>query len=222
MLNCSPRKKRNRRRLSPNLDRALRFEGLEGRNMLATIMVSTNVDGQIDPIDSNVTLREAIAFVNLQAQPSNDEIMNHIIGTLGVNDKIVFDSSLNGQTIRLQYIDEASTHTVALSINRNVTIDATMLPQGLTLDAIEGEIDWNMPGEQRGDQDGLRVFDIGGGETSNLSVTLAGLTMTGGNPWLGGAGAIFYQAESGMLTIRDSKIVGNLGHEAGDIWTKAA
>jgi predicted outer membrane repeat protein len=161
--------------------------------MLAPITVNSHLDNTIFG-DGLITLREAIIAAN--------ETIEH--------DTIDFAHGLNGATIRLQYFGQQN---AALSIGRDVTIDATMLPLGITLDALDTEIDPTIPG----DQDGLRIFDIGGAETFNLSVTLAGLKLTGGNPIFGGPGAIAYQAETGMLTIRDCKIVGNFGFGAGAI-----
>jgi len=154
--------------------RRLRHEHLEGRHMLATLTVSVNSDGSILPNDGNLTLREAIAYVNRDAEPLAGDL-THITGTFGQNDMINFSTDpadgLNGGRILLDdFLGQ-------LTITESVTIDATMLPQGITLDAIETEIDPTVPGGQ----DGLRVFDLGGPETFTLNVTLAGLTMTGGD-----------------------------------------
>jgi hypothetical protein len=80
----------------------LRHEQLEDRAMLATLTVSVNGDGSILPNDGNLTLREAIAYVNGDAEPLAGDLA-HISGTIGQNDKIVFDSSLNDATIELDW-----------------------------------------------------------------------------------------------------------------------
>ena len=167
--------------------------------MLATFTVNSLIDPSVfSDADTDVSLREAI--FRAENTPGAD-IINFSTDPV---------HNLNGATIKLQYIDQFN---AAFSIYTDVTIDATMLPQGITLDAIETEIDPTVPGGQ----DGLRVFDLGGPETFNLSVTLAGLKITGGDPIFGGAGAIAYQAESGVLTIRDCKIFGNFGFGEGAV-----
>ena len=143
--------------------RRLRFEACENRRMLATFMVNSLVDTNTFSLtDSEVSLREAI--FRAEQFPDHDMIE--------FSTDPVYD--LNGGTIRLQYFDQVN---AAFSIYRDVTIDATMLPLGITLDALDTEIDPTTPGGQ----DGLRVFDLGGPEPFTLNVTLAGLTMTGGD-----------------------------------------
>jgi hypothetical protein len=183
--------------------RNLRFEKCEDRRLLTVFTVTSIADVPVNTPSAIGTLRQAIFDAENLAGP----------------DTIQFASNLNGATIRLQYIDQFN---AALSIGRDVTIDAMMLPLGITLDALDTEIDPTVPGLEDGVSDGLRVFDIGGGETSDLTVTLAGLTMTGGNPIDGGAGAIEYHVERGMLTIRDCKIFGNFGFGEGAAETIAA
>jgi len=143
--------------------RTLHFEQFEHRRMLATFTVNSLIDPSVfSDADTDVSLREAI--FRAENTPGAD-IINFSTDPV---------HNLNGATIKLQYIDQFN---AAFSIYTDVTIDATMLPQGITLDAIETEIDPTVPGGQ----DGLRVFDLGGPETFTLNVTLAGLTMTGGD-----------------------------------------
>ena len=91
--------------------RKLHFEQCEDRRMLTEIFtVKSYLD--ITMPGEGLTLRQAIE----DAEQSPGE------------DTIIFDSSLDGQTITL-------TEGTALEITESVTIDATMLPNGLTIDA---------------------------------------------------------------------------------------
>ena len=101
---------------------------------------------------------------------------------------ITFNSSLSGQTISL-----AGTE---LLIDKNLTIDASALPYGITISG----------------NDASRVLKI----NSGIEVTLDSLTITNGyvyteDPWDRGAG-IF---NSGTLTIRNSTVVKNISSSYG-------
>ncbi|MEM9081130.1 MAG: choice-of-anchor Q domain-containing protein, partial [Verrucomicrobiota bacterium] len=124
------------------------------------------VDSLLDTVDglggSGTSLREAIAF----ASP---------------NSPITFHSSLDGQTITLG--DE-------LLIDQNLTIDASALPNGLTIDA----------------NNNSRAFFINSG-----TVTLDTLTITGGNSTDGGG--IFNLG--GNLTLSRSTVFNNTVSNVG-------
>jgi len=192
----------------------LRHEPLEDRRMLATLTVNVDWDGGITE-DGNLLLREAIAYVNgVTPQPLEFAQINESVDLLGVNDKIVFSTApadglnvVGGATILLTQGE--------LSITESVTIDATALKNGLTVDAGNG---FN---GIAGDGDGTSVFAI---EHANCDtectpksndVTLAGLTITGGDTASNGGGIRTFgftnepEKFSLALTIRDSTITGN-------------
>ena len=87
--------------------------------MLATITVNSLDDNSVG--DGFVTLREAI-----QAANQNISVDGSVAGT--GNDTIVFDSALSGQPILL---------FAELEITEPLTIDATALASGITIDALE-------------------------------------------------------------------------------------
>ena len=102
------------------------FEVLEDRRMLATFTVTSNLD---TPQVGVLTLREAIALAN--ADPLTFDSVN-------------FAPSLNNQTIQLS-------NTGELKITGTMEIDATSLPNSITIKAFD---DSAVAG------DGTRVFNI--------------------------------------------------------------
>ncbi len=122
-------------------------------------------------------------------------------------DTILFDSALNGETINLTGGNSFSHFT----INQAVTIDASMLSGGITLDAHNGA------NGIFGDRDGKTVFEI------NLSsffgspeVALKNLTIRNADAPQGRAGAIDFSGswnastgDAGILTLENSIISGN-------------
>jgi hypothetical protein len=166
-----------RRRYHPGrrgTSRLLRCEPLEHRWLLS-ITVDTLVDeadGSID--DGDVSLRDAVAIA-----PAGETID--------------FDASLDGGTILLTMGE--------LSITKAMTIDATALLQGLTIDAAGND---PTPGEDNGD--GSRIFNIDDGDPGTDSpITMSGLTLTGGDAYKDG-GAVDSRE---TLTITSSTILGN-------------
>lgn len=147
--------------------RLLRHELLEDRRMLATLTVNVNGDGNI--VDNgNLTLREAIAYVNGTAPgPLDFAQIDETQDQLGVNDTIVFASSLNGGMILLTQNE--------LQIFQSVTIDASMLSGGITIQAYD-------PTPTQNNFDGARALHISSSYYSSgaLDVTLQDLTITGG------------------------------------------
>ncbi|MFV2066251.1 MAG: choice-of-anchor Q domain-containing protein [Pirellulales bacterium] len=173
--------------------RPLRCECLEDRRLLA-ITVDTLVDetdGSI--VDGDISLRDALAV----AEPG---------------ETIAFDISLDGGTILLTLGE--------LAITTPLSVDATALAGGLTIDASGND---PTPGEGLGD--GSRVFNIDDGDLfSTVDVTLRGLTLTGGDV-TGDGGAI---RSTERLTIVDSTISDNWAGDresndrhvsGGGIWT---
>ena len=124
-----------RRRYHPGrrgTPRLLRCEPLEHRWLLS-ITVDTLVDeadGSIN--DGDISLRDAIAVA-------------------ASGETIDFDASLDGGTILLTLGE--------LVVHRSMTIDATALPGGLTIDA-----SGNDPTPEEDNGDGSRIFNIDDGD----------------------------------------------------------
>ena len=112
-------RKKRRSQSTPNYGRKLRFEQCEDRRMLAAITVDSPFD-VIDANDNVTTLREAIIEAN---QFSNEDTIN-------------FAPGLNGATIMLgRDVNGNQIPTGSLQISESLTIDATALPNGITIDA---------------------------------------------------------------------------------------
>ena len=157
--------------------RRLHSEPLEDRHLLAVITVDTltdEADGSV--IDGDISLRDAIAVAM-------------------AGDTIDFDAALDGGTILLTLGE--------LVITRSMTIDASLLASGLTIDASGND---PTPAEDNGD--GSRIFHMDDGEEFvDSPVTLSGLTLTGGDTQIRG-GAIL--TEEGLMVV-DSTVSGNSG-----------
>ncbi len=170
-------KNRNRRSRRNSYRRSLRIESLEDKRML-----SITVDTFVDELDGSIT--------------DGDISLRDAIGQAIAGDVIEFDQSLNGQTISLlQNLED-------IDITKTLTIDASMLSNGLTIQAHD-------PTPLQNNGDGFRIFDITG--SSNI-VTMEGLTLTGGDVF-GNGGAI---RSEGSLTIRLSTITGNSATGTGE------
>ncbi|HMC11197.1 MAG TPA: CSLREA domain-containing protein, partial [Pirellulaceae bacterium] len=70
--------------------RRLFLEHLEGRNLLATITVTTSAD-DLTPNDGTVSLREAITAINAGNDLGDPNITSQNPGTFGTNDTINFN-----------------------------------------------------------------------------------------------------------------------------------
>ena len=193
--------------------RRLRHEPLEDRRMLATLTVNVlhdNVDMSGNPLDEgDLTLRDAIAYVNQAFSPGSfdDAQIETFNNTepLGINDKIIFDPSLNGGTIKLG-IDSNGDPVVfpgnedaELNIESSVTIDATMLSKGLTIDAGGGTD--GVVGTGNGH--GVINFTVDNEPTESFNYELAGLTITGGDA--GGIGSD-HLPHGGGITFRTGQL----------------
>jgi hypothetical protein len=148
---------------------------LEGRCVPSTLTVTTSAD-ETNAKDGVLSLREAI-------------------GQAKSGDTIVFDPSLNGQTITLTGSE--------LYIPKSVTIQGN----GESLTTISGN-------------DLSRVFDVKNGQT----VVLSGMTITGGdgvaaagttNKFTDGFGGAILNL--GNLTLSDCNVTGNTAVDAGAI-----
>jgi len=145
------RKRSTAKRKSRSPATVINVEHLESRELLA-ITVDVAFDEADNSIfDGDISLRDAVMIA-----PAGETIN--------------FAPWLNGQTISL----DNSLGDIAFS--KNLTIDATALTNGITIDA-------NDPTPTVINGDGNRVFRITGGD-----VTLKGLTLTGGDPDFRGSG----------------------------------
>ena len=187
----SARQQKPRRLKSPSrafgrgysLSRRLHIEPLEDRRMLAVITVDSLADNMV--VDGSITLREAIQAANTDAS-----VDGSVAGS--GDDTIEFSAALSGETITLSGAD--------LEITEAVTIDATSLAVGVTIDADELS----------------RIFSI---TATSGDFVFAGLTITGGkttgdngsfpiitNLFSGGA---IRSLTTGNLTIDQSTVRGN-------------
>lgn len=166
--------------------RRLRLEGLEGRYMLATLTVNTAIDEQdFNVTDGDISLRDAIEF----ASPG---------------DTINFSSPLDGVAITL------NGSLGELAIEETLTIDASMLSNGLTIDASGAD-----PTPTQNNFDGIRIFNITdptSGSNPPL-VTLRGLALKGGDA-NGFGGAI---SSTASLEIENCMITDNHARRGGAI-----
>ena len=202
-----------------NYGRRLRFEQCEDRRLLAVLTVTTPLDNTIGG-DGLLTLREAVDAANFA--PDHDTI---------IFDPAVFTPGNN--TITLDLGNPLPNAGKELYISEQVTIDASMLTAGLTINA-GGGLDGVV-----GNADGSRVFLIALEVAAGLDeiVTLKGLTITGGDPNIhneilfpfgsaaGNGGGIFFDTGvapggSGVeylakLIIEDSTIINNYSEVDG-------
>jgi hypothetical protein len=151
--------------------------------MLATFTVN-NPGDFVDSNPNVTTLREAIASAEATI----------------VHDTIDFAQNLNGGTILLTQVAGSDTST-RLQISQSVTVDASMLEDGITIDA-------NDPTPAQKEGNGKRIFNI-----NSSSVELIGLRLTGADVFASG-GAVF---TAGPLTIRNSIITGNGATNGGGV-----
>lgn len=166
--------------------------------MLAVLTVNSNLD-YTSAGDARVTLREAIVAANTGGTTDLGE-------TAGSDNTIVFDASLDGDTILLD--------GTQITISRELTIDASSLDDNIIVDA----------GHQS------RIFDITPGARN---VSIIGLTLIDGatvNNNLSGAntynGGAIRSLASGVLTLERSTISGSHtegnGAEGGAIFATGA
>ena len=192
-----------------NLSQWVTEYGLEVPPEAASLVVTTDQD-IVSPFDHETSLREAVAFANES----------------GTDDTIAFDPSLHGGTIVLTQGD--------LEVNGATTI----LGPGaelLTIDASGNDPTPNSTltdGDDSNDGDGSRVFalfgpqsspppppppdppsrDVAASSSEESYLTIAGLTLTGGDIDTGGA----IDAQ-GRVRLFDSRITGNNARLGGGI-----
>ena len=197
------------------LSRRLRVELLEDRRMLAVVTVNSQDD--TTTADTELTLREAILLVNEggdanlalgRALTAGEDAQIDSTEAFGTNDIIDFDATLAGGTILL---DNGLSE---LAVTASLTIDASSLASGLTIDASDPT-----PGNPNGD--GIRIFNISDGTSGLIDVEIVALTLTGGDSLYDG-GAI---RSTENLTISSSAITGNstsggFGGRGGGIYSR--
>jgi hypothetical protein len=171
-------------------DRRLRFERCEDRRVLAFFVTNLD-DAQANTPEAEGTLRQAIFDAN-----QFDDV-----------DEIVFDPTLNDGTIILTEGE--------LSISQAVTIDASMLAEGITIDA-------------SGNSSGTSVLRIQVSVSfmEIKEVLLKNLTLTGGDS--GSGGAIHFESldpreptEFAKLTLEDCMLIDNHASSGGGLWAES-
>jgi predicted outer membrane repeat protein len=188
------RKKRRPRRQRNQSGRRLWMESLEDRRVLAI-----TVDNPLDELDADrspgdTSLREAIADANLAGE------------TINFNPTI-----MNGVTISLLHGPGFG----EIEIDKALTIDASMLPNGITIDGGDPMFDRHHVG------DAIRIFDITDptfGANPPL-VTIDHVKFTGGDPASGPGGAI---RSAGRLDIRNCTFARNSAQDGGAIFVQVA
>jgi hypothetical protein len=139
-------------------------------------------DGDFEPGD--LSLREAIWVSNIDPEVRS----------------ITFASNLSGATLVLDMGE--------LAITDSVTINASSLANGITIDA-----SGNDPTPTQDNGDGSRVFNIDDANDANfIDVSIEGVTLTGGDENDSG-GAIFTREN---LTVERSTITGNITTRGND------
>ena len=150
---------------------------VEVQALIVTILVDENDAGL--GLGTGDSLREIIA-----AAPPSGATIN-------------FDAGLSGQTITLG--------GTQLTIDKNLIIDASSLPGGLT---ISGDVTGDGP-----TPDDSRIFSI----TNVLTVELKGFTLSGGHvTGTANGGSIF--STNSSLTLTDTTLSGNSANEGGGIY----
>lgn len=134
------------------------------------IVVTTTADELNTPSGANISLREAV----------RDAVSGGII---------VFAPALSGQTITLTTASE-------IAFGKNLTIDASSLPAGVTINGGTGS---------------NRIFGISGGSVSMLGVTLTGGNGTGAVD-NGRGGAVLF---AGSLSMTRCSLAGNSAGDGG-------
>ncbi len=171
-----------------------RFEHLEKRHLLAVLTVNTASD--VAAVGNSVlSLREALSVVNSGTTAglglSAQELAQINTTTpLGTNDTIQFDTTVfaAAQTISLVGAND-------LDIQAPVSILKTGATD-LTIDAVGAS----------------RVLNI---TATATDVSLRGLILTGGDPGAGNSGGAILSGASGLLSIADSLITGNVAAGKG-------
>lgn len=182
------------------------LEGLESRQLLSTFLVDLSTDESDGSYGAgDLSLREAVELAN--ADPDVD-----VIG---------FSSALSGSVLTLTLGEIAVTEevTIAGTDESGADADITLASDGSSrLFSISGA---SVTLEQLALTGGDEGSGLGGAVygASDADVTVTGCTLTGNTANRGGAIAI----DGGTLTISDSTISGNTGHDSGGgVYTSAS
>lgn len=165
--------------------KSLRFESLEDRRVLATMVVTNLGDGSLASLagDGQLSLREAVEAINTGAAVDG---INPVVGTFGTDDTVLFSSVLflgSPKTIPLT--------AGQIELQQSVTI-AGPLGGLLTIDA----------------QQNSRIFDIG---ENPGTYTIAEMTLTGGmTNGVGEGGAAIRSQADNLVTIRNATLTNNV------------
>jgi len=151
------------------------FRRLRMESLEERRLLAITVDNFVDELDADRSAGDtSLREAIADAAPSGDTID--------------FAPSLNGATIDLTLGE--------IAFNKDLTIDASMLTQGITIDA-------NDPTPNIKNGDGIRIFNITGGD-----VTLKNLTLQGGDVRNDNGGAVravgSVSLELDSVTVRDS------------------
>ena len=193
----SAARSRRARNANAPISRRLRVEALEKRELLDAASGLAPIeaflcDARLERgVESNVVANAAQALVVTTAEDVVDLddgllSLREAIAEAGKGDSISFAPSLDGATLTLEQGE--------LLVGKSITIDASGLESGLTIDA----------GQQS------RVFKVhsssGTIDVEFKSLTITGGKTTGGNDSDGGAG-VYNQGEN--LTLSNCAVVGN-------------
>jgi hypothetical protein len=143
------------------------MEYLEARWACTVVNSSTDI---FDLSDPQTTLREAVFSAPL-------------------GDIITFSASLNGKTILLDRgLGE-------MAIDKNLTINASALPLGVTIDA-------NDPTPTAKTGDGIRIFNITAGSVTMKNLTLKGADVRDNGGAISAVGDVYLTLDT--MTVRDN------------------
>jgi CSLREA domain-containing protein len=164
-------------------DRQLWVSRYGDRYVPRVVVNSLADDDDGDIYNGRTTLREAINYTNV---------------TLWA-DSITFDPSLSGGVINVATAPYP--HLGYYQIEGGLTIDASMVPEGITLDA-------------GGRTTGLHINAYHVNTDNNFDVTLIGLTIRNGVGQFGGGGAV-NSLMNGVLTLIDCELHDNISGSNG-------
>jgi hypothetical protein len=186
--------------------RRLFLENLEDRSLMATLTVNTTADGRV--ADGHLSLREAIAVINLQTTAELDAGgLAQVSGTLGNHDTVLFESALGPITLT----------SAQIRLARNVDIDGG---EGITIQrsSAVGTADFRIFEVLQGVTAELRALKLSNGFETNLNgggavliaggtdITLRDVTIADNTTTLVGGGIYL---NGGNLLLINSTVSGN-------------
>lgn len=170
--------------------------------MAATIEVTSNAD---DDAGALCTLREAISSMNTAILSGDCEYYNGM-GTFGLNNRILFNSGLAGQTIELAGSELVLGFRGQIdgSTASGITIDANQLDHVFTVNTDVSMNDLTLTGAAGDFGGAIAVFDS--------QLHLENMTITGNSA---SRGAGIYLAAESSLTLANSTVHGNSSNRFG-------